>query len=302
MNPGERDWDKHCRATGAYRRERASSRVVSSASCFSTMSPFSRVQRGTPSRNTTLFFGLAATLSPGVIMPTRFRGSHADTTVILPLGSSLFTLRSASAASGKANCSPTNPETNLPPRISPLASSRRKTLTRSLQRGAIGSRASSSGNSTPYLFNSCLALGSTGSGWPPSASRRNHRPCTGRLCKARLGREVRRPRGCQLIRCRRACSVSAVTSPAETRDHRASSTSEGRRLVEPTRSDRKDAPRRDRRSITSADAPESEWTWPLDGSTSQGRDSLRARVIGVFLENVLLPLDDEPLEDGPLVS
>src|SRR6185369_11462252 len=44
---------------------------------------------GTPSRKLTHSPNLAGTLAPGVITPTRFSGSHADTRTISPLFASL---------------------------------------------------------------------------------------------------------------------------------------------------------------------------------------------------------------------
>ena len=44
-----------------------------------THRPFSSEPRGTPSRKTTILPKVAGTRSPGVTIPTRFRGSQADT-------------------------------------------------------------------------------------------------------------------------------------------------------------------------------------------------------------------------------
>src|SRR2546427_4960391 len=55
-------------------------------------------------------------------MPTRFNGSAPLTATNSPSSCSLRVLRSRPTASGSAYCSPENPPTNRPPRISPRAS------------------------------------------------------------------------------------------------------------------------------------------------------------------------------------
>ena len=66
-----------------------------------------------------------ALVSPGTRIPTRFSGSAADSVIVSPLNGRLRIARTDSTATGKANCSPRNPSTNRPPRISPRSSSRR---------------------------------------------------------------------------------------------------------------------------------------------------------------------------------
>src|SRR5438067_10145705 len=53
------------------------------------------------------------------------RGSAAEIVTISPVDGIFRVARRDSTATGKANCSPRNPSTNRPPRISPRASSRR---------------------------------------------------------------------------------------------------------------------------------------------------------------------------------
>ena len=60
-------------------------------------------------------------------MPARLSGSEAAIRSGVSSGF-LLNARSKSIASGLANCSPRKPETNRPPRISPRASSRRRTI------------------------------------------------------------------------------------------------------------------------------------------------------------------------------
>ncbi len=51
---------------------------------------------------------MAGTRSPGSRIPTRFRGSAADNTIVSPVSGSLRVARNDSTATGKANCSPRN--------------------------------------------------------------------------------------------------------------------------------------------------------------------------------------------------
>src|SRR5438132_876430 len=81
---------------------------------------------GTPSTYATRFCGSAGTRRPGVSTPTRFSGSQAlRLTRSSPTLGSFRTARTASTASGSANCSPEKACANRPPRISPRASIRR---------------------------------------------------------------------------------------------------------------------------------------------------------------------------------
>src|SRR2546423_15152854 len=64
----------------------------------------------TPSRKATIRPEFAATRCPGTIMPTRLRGSAAETVTVSPVGGKLRCARRDSTASGKANCSPTKPQ------------------------------------------------------------------------------------------------------------------------------------------------------------------------------------------------
>ena len=72
--------------------------------------------------------------------------------------------RSRSMASGRANCSPTKPATKRPPRISPRASMRRSTTSRSRHGGASVSRASRSRKTTPQRSSNWLANASCDAG------------------------------------------------------------------------------------------------------------------------------------------
>src|SRR6267143_459062 len=85
----------------------------------------------TPSLNSTLFPARAGTRPSGVRIPTRFNGSAPLSATSSSPFSSLRTARSLPTASAAANCSPPKPATKRPPRISPRASRRRYTFTRS---------------------------------------------------------------------------------------------------------------------------------------------------------------------------
>ena len=115
--------------------------------CGRRLARFRMSMTGIPLLNTILLPRLAGTRSPGVRIPTRFRGSQAETTAQPP--SDFLASRRDSTASGSANCSPVVPATNLPPRISPRASILLRVLTRSLHRGTRGSRPISSAHRTP---------------------------------------------------------------------------------------------------------------------------------------------------------
>jgi len=67
---------------------------------------------------------IAATRSPGTRIPTKLRGSAAETVTISPEGCCLRMARSDSTATGSANCSPRKPLMKRPPRISPRSSRR----------------------------------------------------------------------------------------------------------------------------------------------------------------------------------
>ena len=197
-----------------------------------------------------------------------------------------LTVRSISTASGRANCSPMKPETKRPPRISPRASSLLRICVSSRHLGAIGSRASKSGNRTPYRRSSCRALASTASVTGLGGSSSDHRLYPPRLWDpADLAREDRRPWSeFPLMRCRRVAMPSEVTRPAAASSHSASSTSEGRRPVAAWSSDGKDAPRLWRSSSTSPAPPVTSSSASTRSSSSQSRDSRRARVMGVTLD------------------
>ena len=94
------------------------------------------------------------TRGPGSMIPVRFSGSAGGTSPSSVSGSERRTDRSRSTASVRANCSPVNPATKRPPRISPCASMRRSTGRRSRQGGFADSRVSRSRNSTPQRSSS----------------------------------------------------------------------------------------------------------------------------------------------------
>ena len=121
---------------------------------------------GTPFRKASRFPAVDGTRGPGVRIPARFNGSQDDTITSRSSASRFLQRRKASAASGRANCSPTKPETNRPPRISPRASSLRRTRAISRQRSASESRASSSGKRIPYRSSNCRATASVRSSTP----------------------------------------------------------------------------------------------------------------------------------------
>ena len=93
-------------------------------------------------------------------MPVKFSGSAGAISSCSPVLAERRRCRSRSSASGRANCSPTNPLTNRPPRISPRASMRRYTCNRSRHAGASVSRDSTSRNTTPQRSRSCPAKNS----------------------------------------------------------------------------------------------------------------------------------------------
>ena len=301
--------------------------------------PFSSEATGIPSRNTIRLPGWDGTRSPGVMIPTRFSGSQAETTSNVPVAGARCASRRATTASGNANCSPTKPDTNRPPRISPLASRRRYTRTRSRQRGAIRSLAINSGKTTPYRWSSCMALASSGSSTGSRASSRDHRPALTWRCERgrwdaggwlalvwvrrvsdsrfALRRErlrSGRPRfGFPPIRARSGTTLSDVTNPLATSIHSASSTSDGRRRVRAIKSLWKQAPRLDRISSISAAAPLRLLALSGAGSNSQSRDSRsdmvmpEARVRGAergtapTVDAELLPPDKRPQTTSPPV-
>ena len=97
------------------------------------------------------------------------------------------TARNRSSASGRANCSPLNPETKRPPRISPCASLRRRTGSRSRQGGASVSRASRSRNSTPQRSSKLIGEGSgAGVGGGQVRSVPHQRPASGGMPRTRM--------------------------------------------------------------------------------------------------------------------
>src|SRR6266481_8654900 len=103
----------------------------------------------TPSLKATVFPEMAGTRSPGTRMPTRFRGSAADSTIVSPEFGNLRVARNDSTATGRANCSPRKPSTKRPPRISPRSSRRRKAICNSRHFGRLVSRASKSRKTMP---------------------------------------------------------------------------------------------------------------------------------------------------------
>ena len=64
-----------------------------------------------------LFFGVASGIGE--------KGSAAEILISCCVSGRFLSARKASSASGSANCSPVKPETNRPPRSSPLDSIRR---------------------------------------------------------------------------------------------------------------------------------------------------------------------------------
>src|SRR5689334_7876990 len=70
--------------------------------------------KATPSRKATNLPEADDTRSPGTRMPTRLSGSAAETATVSPEDARLRSARSDSTATGRANCSPRKPLTNLP--------------------------------------------------------------------------------------------------------------------------------------------------------------------------------------------
>ena len=160
-------------------------------------------------------------------MPTRFKGSAADTVTSSPLASAnrLRFARKLSSACGSANCSPRYPETNRPPRTSPRSSILRRQIKISRQFGRFASRVVTSRKTTPYLasnirvvdvtaFSRCSIVGFASSGCHSA----DHLPAP--CPRLRCG-PVRRPRS---MISRRLSQPSPVTNPAETSSQSASST------------------------------------------------------------------------------
>jgi hypothetical protein len=87
--------------------------------------PRGATSTGTPLRNAIASPERGETRAPGNTTPIKFSGSAADTTTSRVSSGERRTARSASTASGRANCSPVNPATNRPPRSAPCASQRR---------------------------------------------------------------------------------------------------------------------------------------------------------------------------------
>src|SRR2546425_53495 len=120
-----RVFPRYARTSGAARRRTSAVRSAcasSAATSTRNLSPLPSpcfTATGTPSRYSTRFVPTAGTSSPGVRMPTRFRGSAPLTATSSPAASSRRTARSDPTASGSAYCSPENPLTKRPPRISP---------------------------------------------------------------------------------------------------------------------------------------------------------------------------------------
>jgi hypothetical protein len=146
-------------------------------------------------------------------------------------------------ASGRANCSPLNPETKRPPRISPCASLRRSTGSRSRHGGASFRAPADRGTARPNA---------------PAVDRR--RLQRARRLRRRLPGAAQRPTSSGMrgraslprpsprrrlgsTSDRRFSKPSAVTNPAATSSHSPSSTSLASRPVARTKSAKNDAPR-----------------------------------------------------------
>ena len=184
----------------------------------------------------------ALTLAPGRIIPARFNGSAVATLNASVDSSDRRSPRNRSIASLRANCSPTRPATNRPPRTSPRASMRRSTTSKSRQAGASVSRASRSRNTTPQRSSNWLANASCelDAAAVPAVRNSAHRPAA---CRGRALRPFPSPR----LRFgstseRRFSKPSAVTNPAATSSQSPSSTSLDSRPVARVRSGKNDAP------------------------------------------------------------
>ena len=223
---------------------------------------------------------------------------------------------SSSSASGLANCSPVVPWMKRPPLISPRASSLRYTPSRWRQPGGDGSRAIISLNTTPHRLRYWRASHSTSSS-PNPGSASSPRPWSSPTSSAvsplrgpsksdhRLPGDLylalRRTRVLRRVglfvppaMLRSALKSSAVTSPAATSCHSASSTSEGSRRVCWMISDRNDAPLHDRNSYTSWAAPRRSGAPVSALRRSRSRSSRKASVIGLVLSRPLRPMPSSP--------
>jgi len=107
--------------------------------------------------------GTAGIRGPGTRMPVRLSGSLAETRISFPVGSLDAMSRRRSSASGRANCSPTGPATNRPPRTSPRASKRLSAQRTSRHGRANDSRTYSSRRAMPQRSRSWVAIVSASS-------------------------------------------------------------------------------------------------------------------------------------------
>ena len=114
-----------------------------------------------PSTSVMVLPELDETRSPGMRMPNQIqRVGGGDALQLRQTTGCRAEARRDSTATGRANCSPRNPLTKRPPRISPWSSRRRRAISNSRQRGVIVSRATISRKTTPYLFSSVQQMDS----------------------------------------------------------------------------------------------------------------------------------------------
>ncbi len=224
-------------------------------------------------------------------MPTRLSGSAAATSTISPLARRRRQARSASTASGSANCSPTNPSTKRPPRTSPRASRRRSAGNSVRHGGELRSRVQelAEQNAVAAEQHARLALGDfRGVGRDSTPSRSSAQRPTGmsRGERRRPGSARRWRRGWRFSsgssRVRRPAMPSPVTSPEATSSHSASSTSLGRRRMPRAMSARKEAPRARRNSNACEAVAERSvgCSSALAGSSSTSRSSRSTKASG----------------------
>ena len=203
-----------------------------------------------------------------------------------PVSASFLDARSDSTATGRANCSPRNPSTKRPPRISPRSSRRRNASRISRHFGRLDSRTKRSRNTIPYRFKSIQQVASTARLRSSAVSVYS----SAHLPAECLGRAVR-PWPCPARRLgsiseRRLSKPSAVTIPAATNSHKAVSTSDFSLPVPRTISAKRQAPRC-RSQSTTWRAP---WLSPIASALSgacrgdiQSASSRTKNVIGATL-------------------
>jgi len=183
----------------------------------------------------------------------------------------------AAAVRARARTVAPAPGCRRPPRISPRDSRRRRHSSRSRHGGAAVSRMTASRNTTPQRKSNCRANVSTASGGRgPVRSSNAQRPGAWRGRALRPRPSPRRRLGSSSER--RFSNPSAVTRPAATSSHSASSISLASRPVARVRSAKKHAPRDSSAASVSRAACESASRAEGGGPASSHRASSRRKM------------------------